>query len=82
MKNHMVSKESKVNLKLFTRRELEILNLIAEGYHDNEIAEKLRIGVRYVGKHESNVVKKLGVADISSAVKYALAENLINITYA
>jgi DNA-binding NarL/FixJ family response regulator len=78
----MVTRESKVNLKLFTRRELEILNLVAEGYQDNEIAEKLHIRVGSVGKHESNVIKKVGVSDLSSVVKYALENRLICITYA
>jgi len=78
----MATRESKVNLKLFTRRELEILNLVAEGYQDNEIAEKLRIRVGSVGKHESNVIKKVGVSDLSSVVKYALENRLIRITYA
>ena len=78
----MVTRESKVNLKLFTRREIEILNLVAEGYQDNEIAEKLHIRVGSVGRHESNVIKKVGVSDLSSAVKYALEKRLIRITYA
>jgi two-component system, NarL family, vancomycin resistance associated response regulator VraR len=78
----MVTKESKVNLNLFTRREIEILNLVTDGYRDNEIAEKLHIRVGSVGRHESNVIKKVGGSDLSSAVKYALEKGLISITYA
>jgi DNA-binding NarL/FixJ family response regulator len=78
----MITRELKVNLKLFTRREIEILNLVAEGYQDSEIAEKLHIGVGSVGKYESYVIKKAGASDLSSAVKYALEKKLISITYA
>jgi DNA-binding NarL/FixJ family response regulator len=78
----MATRESKFNLKLFTRREIEILNLVAEGYQDNEIAEKLHIRVGSVGKYESNVIKKVGASDLSSAVKFALEKRLISITYA
>ncbi len=78
----MGSRASKVHFKLFTPREVEILNLVAIGYQESEIAEKLRIRVRSVGKHEINVLKKLHVPDISSAVKHALEERIIQITYA
>ena len=78
----MGTKESKVNFKVFTQRELEILNLVADGYQDNEIVKILHIRVGSVGRHESNVVKKVGGPDLSSAVMYALEKGLISITYA
>lgn len=78
----MVSKESKGNLKLFTQRELEILDLIAEGSENDEIAERLHIRVRSVVKHEINLLNKMNAPDMSFAIEYGLKKRLINITYA
>jgi NarL family two-component system response regulator LiaR len=60
-----------------TQRELEVLRLIGEGMTNQEIAEKLFIGIKTVKTHVSNILSKLGVADRTQAAVYAHRHNLV-----
>lgn len=55
-------------LALLTQREMEVLSLMSQGLHNKEIALKLRIKVRTVEFHISNVLGKLGVDSRIEAV--------------
>jgi DNA-binding NarL/FixJ family response regulator len=55
-----------------TRRELEILRLMAGGYSNKEIAEALGTAEGTVKNHASNILSKLGVRDRTRAVLKAL----------
>lgn len=68
--------ETNINL---TKRENEILCLIAEGYTSKAIGEKLFISLSTVNSHRMNIMKKLNVHDTASLVKYAIQNKLINI---
>jgi DNA-binding NarL/FixJ family response regulator len=70
----MPSKHPKVN-----RRERVILNLIAEGYGNTEIANELSISERTVMEKQINLMKKLNVPDISSVIDHALGKGLVSI---
>jgi DNA-binding CsgD family transcriptional regulator len=50
----------------FTRRELDILRLVAEGKNNDEIADGLSISLRTVEKHLSNIYQKLGTSGKSA----------------
>lgn len=58
-------------MESLTRREQEILELMAEGYSNQEIADQLVIAIGTVGKHTSNIFKKLGAANRAMAVLLA-----------
>ena len=60
-----------------TERELEILQLIDEGYSNQEIAERLVITLHTVKKHSSNIYSKLGVTSRTQALAEARRLNLI-----
>jgi two-component system, NarL family, response regulator LiaR len=60
-----------------TDREMEVLNLIAQGYTNRDIAEKLVITVGTVKGHVSNILSKLHLADRTQAAVYAWQEGLI-----
>jgi len=60
-----------------TKRELEILKLIAEEYTGAEIAEHLFISKNTVETHRKNMVQKLGVKNIVGLVKYAIKHGLV-----
>lgn len=62
---------------LLTPRELEILQLIAEGYTNSGIAAMLGIVTKTVEKHRSNLMGKLGVHDLAALVQVALQNRLI-----
>ena len=72
----------RAKLQVFTHREQEILNLIATGYMDNEIADLLHTSETIIEKHKSNILGKMKVHDVSSAIENALEKGLVNITYA
>lgn len=62
-----------------TKRELEVLTLLAVGMYNKEIAEKLDISERTVKNHISNLFKKIGVTDRTQAAVFAIRNNLIRI---
>jgi DNA-binding NarL/FixJ family response regulator len=58
-------------------RELEILQLIAEGHSGKEIAEQLTISDKTVDRHRSNILAKLGLRDRVELTRYAIRRGLI-----
>jgi two-component system NarL family response regulator len=62
-----------------TGREVEVLQLVAQGMTSREIGEKLFISENTVKNHVRNILDKLGLHSRSEAVMYALREELITI---
>ncbi len=60
-----------------TEREMEVLQLIAQGLSNNEIAEKLFITERTVKAHVSNLLGKLHLSDRTQAAIFAWREGLV-----
>jgi len=72
------SGESGGTYESLSEREKEILALIAKGYSNKEIAEKLVISVKTVEPHKSNLMEKLGLKTRPDLVKFALKKGLLN----
>ena len=62
-----------------TRREIEVLKLLAEGLFNKEIAYKLSISEKTVKNHVSNIFKKIGVFDRTQAAVYAIKNNIVEL---
>ena len=60
-----------------TAREAEVLNRLASGKTNNEIAEELHVSVRTVERHIANIYAKIGARGRANATAYALTHNLI-----
>lgn len=60
-----------------TRREREIVQLLAEGRSNKEIATLLNLSVKTVETHRSNLMRKLGLHGLSDLIHYALRNNII-----
>ena len=60
-----------------TRRELEVLHLVAEGHTDREVAETLIISPRTVNRHLSNIFVKLDVPGRAAAVALAIRHGFV-----
>ena len=60
-----------------TKRELEVLALIAEGRNNREVADKLFISVKTVDTHRLHILEKLGLKNTAELVKYAIKNKLI-----
>lgn len=63
---------------LISKRECEIIALIAEGFTNPQIAEKLFLSNHTVNTHRKNIMAKLGVKNTAGIVMYAVKTNLIS----
>jgi DNA-binding NarL/FixJ family response regulator len=61
-----------------SERELEVIKWIAEGYTNNEIAEKLFLSPHTVNTHRKNILQKLGVNNTAAIVMYAVKTQLVS----
>jgi DNA-binding NarL/FixJ family response regulator len=64
-------------LESFTTRELEVAQLIAEGYSNKSIARQLAISVKTVESHRAAVLRKAEVHTAAEFVRFAIRHNLI-----
>jgi two-component system response regulator NreC len=62
-----------------TRRQREVLTLIAEGISNQDIADRLNISVRTVERHRENIMERLNLHSRTDLVKYALRKGLIQL---
>jgi DNA-binding NarL/FixJ family response regulator len=59
-------------------REMEIITLIAEGYSNKEVADKLFLSTHTITTHRKNIMNKLGVNNTAGLVLFAVRENLVS----
>ncbi len=71
------SSASKRHSQDLTARELQVLQLLARGLTDAQIAERLVISPRTVSKHVSTIYGKIGVSSRSAATFYTMQNKLI-----
>ncbi len=60
-----------------TAREAELLQLIAEGLVNKQIASELAISIKTVEKHRQHLMEKLNIHDIAGLTRFAIAEGII-----
>lgn len=64
-------------LRVLSPRELEVLKLVAEGHTNQEIADRLILSIKTVQAHRANVMEKLGLANITHLVRFAIRYGLL-----
>ncbi len=69
--------EEKDSYSSLTEREREILKLVAEGFTNNQIAEKLVISPKTVDTHRTHIMDKLNLHSRAELVKYAMRRGLL-----
>ena len=62
---------------LLTSREAEVLQLIAEGKANKQIAAELSISIKTVEKHRQQVMNKLNIHDVAGLTRYAISRGII-----
>ena len=65
------------SLDILTKREQQMLKLIASGLANKNIAVKLKISIRTVEAHRNNLMRKLGLSNTAGVVRYAIAKGLV-----
>lgn len=76
---HQEEKFNNSKLGSLTKREREILKLIAEGMSYKEIGNELFISVRTVETHKNNILQKLELKSTIDLVKFAIKNDLIDL---
>ena len=66
------------NTESITPREKEVLQMVAQGLINREVAERLGISVRTVEAHRARLREKLGLRTVSDLVRYAIRLGLID----
>lgn len=62
-----------------TKREMEILQYIAQGYTNRKIAEILFLSIRTVNTHRTNLMQKLDIHDTARLVRYAIEKGFVKL---
>ncbi|HEX3269201.1 MAG TPA: response regulator transcription factor [Ktedonobacterales bacterium] len=63
---------------MLTGREREILQLVGEGYSNQEIADLLILSVKTVQSHRAAVMQKLDLRDVTHLVRYAVRKGIVD----
>lgn len=66
-------------MKPLTARESEVLQLIAEGDSNKEIANKLRISIKTIEKHRQSVMQKLNIHETAGLTRYAINHGMVQV---
>jgi len=70
------AKETRADAAL-TAREREIIQLLAEGRSNKEVASSLDISIKTVETHRASIMRKLGIDRLSDLVRYAIRKKII-----
>jgi len=71
------ARKDQVSLPFITRREKEVLSLVAEGYTNSEIADHLFISPSTVDTHRKSLLAKFNMKNTAAMVRFATQHNLI-----
>ena len=72
------SKGKKGGVEL-SRREIEVLTLIAEGLGNKEIASRLFVSVRTVETHRERIIRKLDIHTVAGLTRYTLTKGIVKL---
>lgn len=73
-------RKGEVRQRVLTGREEEVLRLIAQGYSNKEISSQLKIAVKTVESHKSNLMQKLELRNRTEIVRYAVRQGWLQDT--
>jgi DNA-binding NarL/FixJ family response regulator len=74
-----VSAKTVAEMQRLTRRELQVLQLIADGQSTKEIAAILEVSVKTIETHRKQIMDKLGIRTIAGLTKYCIREGLTSV---
>jgi DNA-binding NarL/FixJ family response regulator len=69
--------QSKKTGNRLSSREVEVLQLIAEGKPNKQVASELGVSFKTVDKHRQHLMAKLNIHDVAGLTRYAIAQGII-----
>ncbi|MGL5889705.1 MAG: LuxR C-terminal-related transcriptional regulator [Bacteroidia bacterium] len=75
---NMSTPEDDARVRSITRRELEVLQLIAQQYSTKQIADSLHISIPTVETHRRNLLRKINVKNTAGLIRFAVEQRLID----
>jgi DNA-binding NarL/FixJ family response regulator len=79
MAAEMTERAHSSRIGALTDRERHVLQLVAEGRTNKEIAERLSMAVKTVESHRSNMCHKLDIHDVASLTRFAIRHGLVSV---
>jgi DNA-binding NarL/FixJ family response regulator len=74
-----ITRKNVIEVQRLTKRELQVLQLIADGKSTKEIAATLAISIKTVETHRAQIMEKLGIRSIAGLTKYCIREGLTSL---
>lgn len=75
---NMIKRSASPSEDVLTKREIEVLKLIAEGRKSRDIAEILFVSKRTIDTHRANIIKKLKLKTVAGLTRYAIRNGYIS----
>jgi DNA-binding NarL/FixJ family response regulator len=73
---NLLPNQGQAPLELLSKREREVLQLIAEGQNTKEIAFLLNLSIKTIESHRQQIMRKLNLQSVASLTRYAIREGL------
>lgn len=74
---HLMESGNAASIEILTKREKQVLELIAHGKANKQIALELKISIHTVENHRAHLSEKLGSKNTASLVKFAIEKGLV-----
>jgi len=75
-----IGKQPVTQITRLTSREAEVLQLVADGFANKQIATELSISIKTVEKHRQQAMNKLNIHDVAGLTRYAIAKGWVERT--
>jgi DNA-binding NarL/FixJ family response regulator len=76
--DHLLNRDAEADeTRILTDREREIIQLLADGKSNKDVASSLKISIKTVESHRSAIMRKLDFKSITDLVRYAIRNKLI-----
>ena len=62
-----------------SKRQKEVVQLVAKGYRNKEVAAKMEISVNTVESHRANIMNKLALRNLAELIRYAIQNGYISL---
>ncbi len=73
-----LERNSSNGIAILTKRELDVLKLLAEGKSMKDISETFFLSIKTVGTHKQNIFEKMGFENLSQLIRFAMNHGIVS----